>query len=96
VPTDDQIRGTLESSKTIDRLAAVEHERWSHWQQYVHDQGERQSDGSLLIPAEIVAHWDKQIVARFADLSDEERQSDREQVLRYLPVVLDILISSQS
>lgn len=91
--TDDQIRSALESDQAIERLAAVEHERWAHWQRYVHDQGARQSDGSLLIPAQIVARWDKQIGTSYAALSAEEQQSDREQVRRYLPVVVDALIS---
>jgi len=45
----------LEHSDLIDRLASIEHERWAHWQRYVHDQCERLEDGSLVIPADLVA-----------------------------------------
>ncbi|MCP1556618.1 hypothetical protein J2W78_004996, partial [Methylorubrum extorquens] len=41
----------------IEQLAAIEHERWAHWQRYMHSKGHRQSDGSLLIPAELVSQW---------------------------------------
>ncbi|MCI4658927.1 hypothetical protein [Cryobacterium zhongshanensis] len=91
MPTDDEIRIKLKSDEIMERLATVEHERWAHWQRYVHGQGERQSDGSLLIPAELVARWEQQIATGYADLSIEEQKSDQEQVRRYLPTVLDAL-----
>jgi hypothetical protein len=75
----------------LDELAAAEHERWAHWQQYIHDQGERSADGSLIIPAEFVERWTEQINAEFSSLSEEEKESDREQVRRYLPLIIAAL-----
>ena len=92
MPSGDRIREVLESVHTLEQLAAIEHERWAHWQQYVHDQCERQADGSLVIPAELAARWQTQIETPYAGLSEREKDSDREQVRRYLPVVLDALI----
>lgn len=71
----------------VEELAAREHERWSHWQRYVHSKGERQADGSLVIPPELVQRWDAQIATSYADLSEAEKTSDREQVRRYLPLI---------
>lgn len=71
----------------LEELAAVEHERWSHWQRYVHGKCQLQQDGSLLIPSELVAQWKRQMETLYDDLTEAEKQSDREQVLRYLPVV---------
>lgn len=79
--------------KLIERLASAEHERWAHWQRHMHDQGERLSDGSLLIPAELVARWESQIRLPYSDLNDSEKDSDREQVRRYLPLIVDALTS---
>lgn len=45
------------------------------------------SDGSLLIPAELVDRWTDQIDTPYEELSDAEKESDREQVRRYLPVI---------
>lgn len=81
----------LETPEVLDRLATVEHERWARWQRYLHDQCETRSDGSLVIPAELVRRWEEQISTPYADLSDEEQLSDREQVLKYLPVVIEAL-----
>lgn len=83
------IRARLDAA--IDRLADIEHERWSHWQKYMHEKGVRQEDGSMVIPADLVAQWDKQIETPFAELSEDEKDSDREQVRKYLPAVVDIL-----
>ncbi|WP_208722098.1 hypothetical protein [Rhodococcus qingshengii] len=91
MPTDDQIRKVLKSDELMRRLATAEHERWAHWQQYVHNQGERREDGALVIPAELVARWDTQIATAYADLSTEEQQSDQDQVRRYLPIVIKAL-----
>lgn len=51
MPSTDAIRKVLEGEQLVDELATVEHERWAHWQRYVHDHCERQQDGSLVIPA---------------------------------------------
>lgn len=41
----------------IDILAAVEHQRWAHWQNYVQNKAIANSDGSLTIPPELVNQW---------------------------------------
>lgn len=89
--SDDRIRATLESDQTVDRLAAIEHERWAHWQRYVHDQCQPQEDGSLVLPAELVVRWETQIRTPYPELSPQEQESDREQVRRYLPTVINAL-----
>jgi hypothetical protein len=75
----------------VEELAAVEHERWSHWQRYLHSKCVRQPDGSLLLPADLVARWEKQTDTGYANLTDQEKESDREQVRRYLPLIVSTL-----
>jgi hypothetical protein len=75
----------------IEQLAAVEHERWSQWQRHVHSQCRRQPDGSLLLPADLVARWEKQIAAKYPELDDTDKERDREQVRRYLPLIASAL-----
>lgn len=78
-------------SALSEKLAAIEHERWSHWQTYMHSKCEKRPDGSLTIPAQLVSRWEKQASTKFADLSEMEKASDREQVDRYLPIIGDAL-----
>jgi hypothetical protein len=77
----------LQSPHLIEELASVEHDRWSHWQRYLHEQCVPGADGSLTIPAELVRHWTTQMNTSYAQLSEEEKNSDREQVQRYLPII---------
>jgi hypothetical protein len=72
----------------FERLAAVEHERWADWQNYMHSLCVRNRDGSLTIPAARVSGWERQIATPYAALSERERESDREQVRRYWPLIL--------
>jgi len=75
----------------IERLASIEHERWAHWQRYMHSKGEQRSDGSMVIPGDLVAQWSRQMETPYEDLPPEERESDREQVRRYLPTVVEVI-----
>ncbi|MCA6122109.1 hypothetical protein J6500_09410 [Bradyrhizobium sp. WSM 1704] len=71
----------------LEELAALEHQRWSHWQKYVHEKAQRQPDGSLVLPADLVARWERQFRTVYADLTEDEKNSDREQVQNYLPIL---------
>lgn len=83
----------LTGERVFEKLAAVEHERWAHWQRYVHNHCERRPDGSLVIPPDLARQWSAQIETPYSDLSDAEKDSDREQVRRYLPVIIEALAS---
>lgn len=43
--------------------------------------------GSLIIPAPDVEHWERQIATPYEALTEREKESDREQVRRYLPLL---------
>lgn len=73
----------------MEELAGIEHERWSHWQRLVHAKGERLADGSIILPAKLVRQWERQMDTPYAALSEREKESDREQVRRYLRTVLN-------
>lgn len=75
----------------LEELASLEHDRWSHWQRYIHTKGKRLDDGSIILPADLVRLWENQIDTPYAELSDREKESDREQVRKYLPTVVRAL-----
>ena len=81
----------------LETLASVEHERWSHWQRYLHSKcvpiG---NDGSLLIPGTLVKRWDKQSRTSYSKLPENQKESDREQVRKYLPLIVQALRGATS
>lgn len=83
----NRLRAALESDGLLEELAAIEHERWSHWQRYLHEQCAPGPDGSLIIPANQARRWSTQMNTPYHQLSHDERESDREQVRRYLPII---------
>ena len=95
-PADHGPRTRLRDPELIEQLAAVEHERWSDWQRYLFAQCVHTADGSLVVPAELVRRWSRQMDAPFAALPDAEKDSDRKQVERYLPIIERALSSEPS
>ena len=70
-----------------EKLAAIEHERWAMWQNYVHSYLTWNNDLSAwVLPHEQKDRWQSQTRTPYSMLSEKEKQSDREQVDRYLPL----------
>lgn len=80
-----------DNTALFEALAALEHERWADWQAYVHEVSIRNDDGSVTIPAALVARWERQIATAYANLSADEQDADRAQVRRYWPRIQAIL-----
>lgn len=74
-------------NKNCASFGKLEHDRWSHWQSYLHSQCEQLGDGSLKIPADLVRRWQRQIETDYTQLTSEEQQSDLEQVQPFLDLV---------
>jgi hypothetical protein len=71
----------------LEALAALEHDRWSRWQKYLHSKCTANAGGSLTIPAELVDRWDLQIETAYNDLTPEEKDSDRREACRTLALL---------
>ena len=61
----------------IEKLAALEHEQWAHWTRYMLDN----------LTPENIERWKRQIETPYSDLTENEKESDRNWARR----VLDIL-----
>ena len=75
----------------VEELSSIEHQRWSNWQSYVHEQCLQTPEGNLIIPANCVERWNRQISTPYSQLTESEKQSDRDQVNLYLPHLMDML-----
>lgn len=92
----DDLPAVLRNRALIEALAAAEHERWSHWQRHLHAQCDVGSDGSLTISKELADQWSAQMNTPYPELSEKEKESDREQVYRYLPIIAAALRDDRS
>ena len=78
-------------NELFEKLADIEHQRWSDWQKYIHSQGAVLPDGGLELPSELVRQWERQIATDYADLSEKEKESDRDQVRRYWSLIEELV-----
>lgn len=70
-----------------EALADISHDIWTHWMRWQFSVCTQNEDGSLTIPAEKVARWLRQMGTDYADLSEREKDSDREQADKILVVL---------
>ena len=77
----------MADNELFEELAAIEHERWSDWQFYLHSQCTREIDGSLVIPQKYVERLEILMETPYAKLTEEQKDSDRDQVRRYWPLL---------
>ncbi|MCA9330429.1 hypothetical protein KC957_00115 [Candidatus Saccharibacteria bacterium] len=76
-----------DKSEIRERLAAQQHEIWAHWMQYLFSVCTENDDGTYIIPADKVKRWKYQLDTQYTDLTEDEKQSDREQADKVLEVL---------
>ena len=68
-------------------LADISHDIWSHWMRWMFSVGTMNADGTWTMPAEKVERWQRQMNTPYADLTEREKDSDREQADKILKVL---------
>ncbi len=79
---------------TREQLAAYAHEAWAAYMGYFLDKCEAQPDGALIIPAAYAIALRKQIATPYAELSESEKASDRDEADKMLAILGVRLMSS--
>ena len=78
----------------VERGAELEHIRWAKWQNYLHSYLTWNNDiQAWVLPHEWKDRWQMQINTPYQMLSEKEKESDREQVRPYLPLIRSIMSS---
>ena len=79
------------SNPIKEELAAIEHERWSDWQTWMHQCAytDYDAEGKTIYcyTEEQISRWDKQITTPYSELTEKEKKSDMDQVDRYWPII---------
>ena len=83
--------------KLTEKCAEIEHTRWAKWQNYMHshvyDSSQSINPHLKVIPTELYNRWERQIATPYSELSEKEKESDKDQVQMYLPEVIQTIIS---
>lgn len=81
---------TTMEERLLEKMAAIEHERWAKWQKYMHSRIlPTEHDSLMQIGSEWVERWNRQINTPYSELSEAEKESDREQVRPYLALLTE-------
>ena len=75
-----------EQIELMEKLADIEHTRWGDWQSWCHKILRENCPSEKL--EKVLERWDRQIKTNYKDLSEEEKDSDREQVFRYFNLII--------
>jgi len=71
----------------IEALADVQHEIWSHWMKYMFKCGTFDEQGNWIMPFEKAQRWQRQMNTQYSELTEEEKQSDRDQVQKFIHLI---------
>ena len=89
----DDIKSLIEwVDSKLENWASDEHDRWARWQAYVFSKSEWTGNG-YLIPKDLCERWQRQIDTPYEKLSEQEKESDRKEVRKYLDDIISYLQS---
>lgn len=67
-----------------EELAALCHEQWAGWHEYLLSKAHKNPDGSVTIPKQFADRWERQMCTAYAELSEAEKNSDRAEADKFL------------
>jgi hypothetical protein len=70
-----------------EKFADLCHEQWAGWMKYLFSKGTFNPDGSWTMPKEFVERWQRQTNTPYAELSESEQDSDREEAYKFLALL---------
>jgi len=86
---ESQAKQAKTNDELIEELADVQHAIWAHWMRYMFTCGQFGADGTWHMPAFKAERWKRQMATNYADLTEREKDSDREQARKVIAVLGD-------
>jgi len=68
-------------------LAEYAHDAWAGWMKYMFEKGTLNEDGTYTMPAWAVMRWQRQANTPYAELPEEEKESDRLEADRMIEIM---------
>ena len=79
-----ELDGDIAMNSKREILAELAHAQWSGWMEYLFSKGVLNEDGTWTMPAWAVERWKRQTETPYADLSFDEKESDRKEADKFL------------
>ena len=70
-----------------ETLAALQHTQWSGWMRHLFSRCVWNDERGMLIPREWADRWHRQVETPYSELSEAEKNSDREEADRVLALL---------
>lgn len=70
-----------------EQIAAREHDQWIGWMFHMFNLSRRNPDGSITVPADRMTRWLRLMYTPYAELSEQEKESDREEADKVLAII---------
>jgi len=70
-----------------EQLSELAHNQWSDWMKYLFSKGIFNEDGTWTMPKWAVDRWNRQMNTNYQDLSNEEKESDRNEADKMLEII---------
>lgn len=71
----------------VEEHADFAHSAWSGWMKYLFSKSTSNKDGSETIPKDLVDRWKRQLKTDYKDLTEDEKESDRDEAKKVLKIV---------
>lgn len=68
----------------LEHCAEIAHSQWTGWMEYLFSKCTLNDDGTASIPKWAVERWTRQINTPYSELSEQEKNSDREEAQKYI------------
>lgn len=82
----------VDEKEMVEALAALAHEQWSGWMRYLFSNVVVSNKGAI----DYRSRWQRQIKQSYLELSEEEKESDRQEARRMIEVFRSITAATAS
>lgn len=82
--SEETVEDTSQADGFREEVADLCHRQWAGWMEYLFSNGEFTISGGWIMPSWAVDRWRRQVEAPYADLSDEEKDSDRKEADKFI------------
>ena len=77
----------IKTDEYLEKLADIQHKIWANWMTYLFSKCQMNPQGTAKIPKNLVDRWKKQIDTNYSDLTEKEKQLDRDQVMKFWDLI---------